>query len=71
MTTPVESSDFTFPAADIGGELNPEASREFQVDPVSSEIAASKVFLSFFKKSPHIILFDKILSLYIDDQRLS
>ncbi|XP_054800964.1 uncharacterized protein LOC129305073 [Prosopis cineraria] len=40
MATPLENSDKTFPPADIDGELNPEANRQVQVDPISSEVAA-------------------------------
>ncbi|OIW02026.1 hypothetical protein TanjilG_11619 [Lupinus angustifolius] len=32
----------TFPAADVVGELNPGINTEVEVDPISSEVAASK-----------------------------
>ncbi|KZV14707.1 hypothetical protein F511_41621 [Dorcoceras hygrometricum] len=31
-----------FPAADVRRELNPGLDKDFQVDPISSEVAASK-----------------------------
>lgn len=40
----------TFPEGDAEAELNPGQNNNFQVDPVSSEIAAEKVFdLNEFK----------------------
>lgn len=40
----------TFPEGDAEAELNPGQNKNFQVDPVSSEIAAEKVFdLNEFK----------------------
>ncbi|KAK4272712.1 hypothetical protein QN277_021228 [Acacia crassicarpa] len=42
MATPLENSHETFPTSDLDGELNPGANRQVQVDPISSEIAASK-----------------------------
>lgn len=38
----------TFPVADVQGELHPAQNKDFQVDPVSSDVATSleyKVFL--------------------------
>ncbi|KAI9121994.1 hypothetical protein K1719_006683 [Acacia pycnantha] len=42
MATPLENPHETFPASDIDEKLNPGANRKVQVDPISSEIAASK-----------------------------
>ncbi|XP_061366773.1 uncharacterized protein LOC133309922 [Gastrolobium bilobum] len=42
MGTPIENSDLTFPPADIAGELNPGNNTNVQVDPISSEVAATK-----------------------------
>ncbi|KEH42011.1 transmembrane protein, putative [Medicago truncatula] len=42
MASSTENSDETFPSADIAAELNPGNNTEVQVDPISSEVAASK-----------------------------
>ncbi|CAL5190975.1 unnamed protein product [Lathyrus oleraceus] len=42
MASPPENSDETFPSADLAGELNPGKNREVEVDPISSEVAATK-----------------------------
>ncbi|XP_027364891.1 uncharacterized protein LOC113871978 [Abrus precatorius] len=42
MGSPPQNSDLTFPPADAVGELNPGNNTQVQVDPVSSEVAASK-----------------------------
>ncbi|KAL5096091.1 hypothetical protein RYX36_000418 [Vicia faba] len=42
MASPPQNSDETFPSADLAGELNPGKNREVQVDPISSEVAATK-----------------------------
>lgn len=42
MASSPENSDETFPSADIAAELNPGNNTEVQVDPISSEVAASK-----------------------------
>ncbi|RVW48152.1 hypothetical protein CK203_073482 [Vitis vinifera] len=34
-------SDETFPVADVQGELHPAQNKDFQVDPVSSDVATS------------------------------
>ncbi|XP_019456797.1 PREDICTED: uncharacterized protein LOC109357343 isoform X2 [Lupinus angustifolius] len=36
------TSSPTFPPADVDGELNPGANTEVEVDPISSDVAASK-----------------------------
>lgn len=42
MASPPQNSDETFPSADLAGELNPGKNREVQVDPISSEVEATK-----------------------------
>jgi len=42
MASPPQNSDLTFPPADVAGELHPETLTHVQVDPTSSEVAASK-----------------------------
>lgn len=42
MASPAENSDQTFPSADLAGELNPGNNTQVHVDPISSEVAATK-----------------------------
>ncbi|KAJ1379836.1 hypothetical protein SESBI_46554 [Sesbania bispinosa] len=42
MASPPQNSDITFPPADVSGTLNPGKNTQVQVDPVSSEVAATK-----------------------------
>ena len=42
MGSPPVSTDISFPPADVDGELNPGHNVRVEVDPESSEIAATK-----------------------------
>lgn len=48
MGSPPQNSDLTFPQADVAGELNPGTNTHVHVDSVSSELAASKVYISSY-----------------------
>ncbi|TKY53104.1 hypothetical protein E2542_SST24627 [Spatholobus suberectus] len=42
MASSPQNSDLTFPPADVAGELNPGENTHVHVDPISSEVVASK-----------------------------
>ena len=50
MNVTLAASDETFPAADAQAELHPAQNKDFQVDPLSSDVATTslenKVFLN-------------------------
>lgn len=61
MASPPENSDETFPSADLAGELNPGKNREVEVDPISSEVAATQEMKVFAYTFPFFLCNTDIL----------